>query len=62
MELGDFEHAGPADSTVYGPFASEEGAVTELDRHSNPGGYDIDDSAEDAPPKNAVKTTSRSPF
>ena len=52
MLLGNFEYAfDPSDCTMYGPFASEEDAIKELDYHSNPGGYSVDDSGVATPPK-----------
>lgn len=42
MELGDQEYATNEDSPCYGPFPSEAALMRELDRHSNPGGWDED--------------------
>jgi hypothetical protein len=54
MHLGNFEYAyEPVDCTTYGPFPSEEAALKELDNHSNPGGWNSDDSGTCAVPKNS---------
>lgn len=50
MELAEKEYGDHYDATTYGPFDSEEeivgsaGGKCELDHHSNPGGWNTDDS------------------
>jgi hypothetical protein len=53
LELGNFEYhydeeQGPF--SVYGGFSSVDGAEQELQRHSNPGCLETDDSGSRAPP------------
>jgi hypothetical protein len=55
MRLGDFEYAEErGDCTCYGPFESMEEVDKELDRHSNPGGSNINESGTKPPPDPAV--------
>lgn len=51
--IGDeFEDAGPEDSSAHGPFASEDAAEEyRVNNFPNPGGYEIDDSGTQEPPK-----------
>jgi hypothetical protein len=49
VELGDYEHQ-YEDCPTYGPFGSYEDAENELDYHSNPGGWNIDESGTESPP------------
>lgn len=51
MDLADHEYGEHHESTTYGPFASEEHVHRELKQHSNPGGYNDDDSGEADVPK-----------
>lgn len=53
MELARREYGGREDSDCYGPFPDEASALKYLDRFSNPGGYDTDESGTDEPPKKA---------
>lgn len=59
--LGNFEYAeDEEDCTCYGPFSSQEAAEKELDNHSNPGGWNEDDSGKRPPPKNCRKRSASS--
>lgn len=58
VEIGDFEHATAEDSTTYGPLADEAAAETEIDHHSNPGGWDVDSSGIKAAPAKPAKPLS----
>ena len=46
MELADEEYGEQWDSSVYGPFTSQDEAETELKQHSNPGAVYDDASGE----------------
>lgn len=47
MELGNKEYAYEHhECSYYGPFASEEETMKELDKHSNPGAYGVDNSGK----------------
>lgn len=60
MFLADEEHGEEPDGQYYGPFSSQQGAEDELDKHSNPGGFSVDDSGKDkAPTKLARSSRSR---
>lgn len=50
LELADREYAGREDATTYGPFANIEGVYRELNIHSNPGGFSLDESGTENPP------------
>ena len=52
MLLGDHEYAEDrCDCTAYGPFESKEATVGELEFHSNPGGWNTDESGTKPPPE-----------
>ena len=43
----------------YGPFTNKDTAFDHmLDNHSNPGGFHVDDSGRNAPPKRPISSTS----
>jgi hypothetical protein len=51
IEIGTREYADERDSLTYGPFKSEKDAYGELEYHSNPGGYGVDESGRRPVPK-----------
>ena len=50
MDLAPFEYGEYSDADTYGPFPSMRAAEKFLDRFSNPGGWDEDDSGSRPPP------------
>lgn len=51
MFLGRFEHAEEFhECDIFGPFKSKAAVMAELDRHSNPGAFCLDDSGKGSPP------------
>ena len=62
VELGSYEdHWDEYDDPfeVYGPFPSEASAERELRNHSNPGGYDVDDSGRRRKPSRPRRSAPR---
>jgi len=53
MMLAPNEYGEWQDAEAYGPYGSQEDAERALDRHSNPGGYNTDDSGTQPPPGKA---------
>lgn len=49
MELANMEHGDREDATTYGPFPSEDAAVSYLRNFSNPGGYSTDEGSSPVP-------------
>lgn len=49
--LADREYGEYEDARIYGPFHSEDDLNRELNRHSNPGGMNYDDSGKAPAPK-----------
>ena len=54
MELEDIHYREKYE--YYGPFTSFAATLAELNKHSNPGGYEMDDSGTRAVPKSLVDT------
>jgi hypothetical protein len=51
ISIGNREYSDLDDATTYGPFESNQAAEGELEYHSNPGGWSMNDSGKARVPK-----------